>query len=72
MSSITSRTVTKSNIFSFDKFPLGIQMMSLLTKMNLKVFIVPPGRFYDGVRKQNLIVVNPGYHYIFTLRCGDK
>ena len=64
--------VTKSNISSFDKFPLGIQMMSLWTKMSLKVFIVPPGRFYDGIRKQNLIVVNPGYNYIYTLRWGDK
>ena len=72
LSSATSVMVTKSNISSFDKFPLGIQMMNLWTKMSLKVFIVPPGRFYDGIRKQNLIVVNPGYHYIYTLRWGDK
>ena len=42
-------------------------MMSLLTKMSLKVFIIPPGKFYHGARKLNLIMVNPGYNYIFTL-----
>ena len=61
--------ITHSIMLSYSKFPLGVQQFNLLTKMRLKAFIIPPGNFYDGARKQNLLVVNPGYNYIFTLRC---
>ena len=54
--------------FSLTKFPLGIQQLYVMTKMDLKVFIVPPGKFFDSARKQNLMIVNSGYNYIYTLR----
>ena len=42
--------------------------MALTTKLRLKVFVVPPGKFFDPARKQNLIIINTGFNYIYTLR----
>ena len=42
--------------------------MALTTKLRLKVFVVPPGKFFDPARKQNLLIINTGYNYIYTLR----
>ena len=42
--------------------------MELSTKLRLKVFVIPPGKFFDPARKQNLLIINTGYNYIYTLR----
>ena len=32
------------------------------------MFVIPPGKFFDPARKQNLLIINTGYNYIYTLR----
>ena len=56
------------DIFSSSHFPLGVAQVLLTTKLRLKVFVVPPGKFFDPARKQNLLIINTGYNYIYTLR----
>ena len=35
--------------------------------MALKVFIISPGRFYHSTRKLNMVELDMGFKYIYTL-----
>ena len=55
------------SIFSEEDFPHGVQQIFLYQKLELKVFVVSPGNFYDPARKLNIVDINTGYKYIYTL-----
>ena len=53
--------------FSEQHFPAGVQQIYLYQKLALKVFIVSPGRFYHSTRKLNMVELDLGFKYIYTL-----
>ena len=57
-------------IFSEQHFPTGVQQIYLYQKLALKVFIVSPGRFFDSTRKLNMVELDLGFKYIYTLGWG--
>ena len=56
-----------SIFFSEEHFPFGVQQIFLYQKRDVKVFIVPPGNFFSPTRKLNIVDLNTGYKYIYTL-----
>ena len=44
-----------------------MQQIFLYQKMAVKVFIVSPGRFYHSSRKLNMVELDMGFKYIYTL-----
>ena len=54
-------------ISSEEQFPSGVQQIYLYQKLALKVFIVSPGRFYHSTRKLNMVELDLGFKYIYTL-----
>ena len=53
--------------YSEEHFPDGVQQIFLYQKMALKVFIISPGRFYHSTRKLNMVELDMGFKYIYTL-----